>query len=176
MTIHDEHPFLGPDRDEVRRLRARVGATVSLWTSGSLAAGTAAGLPVSSWLVVAGDTGRLLGALDPDADLAARLADTGRAVVQLLHWPDRDLAEQFAGTMPAPGGPFRGGGFVDTPAGPRLERATTWADVRLESATPVGWSLLVTTVVEQLVVGGSADQPWLVHRGGRFQRPAEGAH
>lgn len=171
MTIHDEHPFLGPDRDEVRRLRARVGATVSLWTSGRLADRTAAGLTVSSWLVVAGEPGRLVGALDPDSDLADRLGDTGRAVVQLLHWPDRDLAEMFAGTLPAPGGAFRAAPFTDTAHGPRLDRATTWAGVRVQRADPVGWSLLVTAAIEELAVG-PADEPWLVHRGGRYQRPA----
>jgi flavin reductase (DIM6/NTAB) family NADH-FMN oxidoreductase RutF len=173
MTIHDEHPFLDPHRDEVRRLRARVGATVSLWTSGSLAEGTAAGLPVSSWLVVHGEPGRVVAALDPDSDLVDALRATVRAVVQLLHWPDRDLAEMFAGTMPAPGGAFRATTFVDTPFGPRLDRASTWAGVRLEAAEPLGWSLLVTVVVEQVEVG-DADEPWLVHRGGRDQRPVGG--
>jgi flavin reductase (DIM6/NTAB) family NADH-FMN oxidoreductase RutF len=173
MTIHHEHPFLDPDRDEVRRLRGRVGTTVSLWTSGLLADRTAVGLTVSSWLVVTGEPGRVVGALDPDSDLADRLRETGRAVVQLLHWPDRDLAEAFASTMPAPGGPFRLAAFTDTAHGPRLDRATTWAGVRLETATPVGWSLLVTATVEELAVG-AVDEPWLVHRGGRFQRPADG--
>jgi flavin reductase (DIM6/NTAB) family NADH-FMN oxidoreductase RutF len=172
MTIHDEHPFLDPGRDEVRRLRARVGATVSLWTSGSLADRTAAGLTVSSWLVVGGAPGRLVGALDPDSDLAERLDRTGRAMVQLLHWPDRDLAEMFAGTLPAPGGPFRAAPFTDTRHGPRLDRATTWAGVRLERADPVGWSLLVTASIEELEVG-AADEAWLVHRGGRYQRPVD---
>ena len=37
MTIHTTHPFLEPegDRDPVRRLRGRLGGTVSLWTAGS---------------------------------------------------------------------------------------------------------------------------------------------
>jgi flavin reductase (DIM6/NTAB) family NADH-FMN oxidoreductase RutF len=173
MTIHDEHPFLEPHRDEVRRLRARVGATVSLWTSGRLADRTAAGLTVSSWLVIGGEPGRLVGALDPDSDLAELLQQDGRAVVQLLHWPDRDLAEMFAGTMPAPGGAFRAAPFTDTRHGPRLDRATTWAGVRLESVQPVGWSVLVTAAIEELVVG-AADEDWLVHRGGRYQRPVGG--
>ena len=33
MTIHSGHPFPTPD-DPVRRLRGRLGGTVSLWTAG----------------------------------------------------------------------------------------------------------------------------------------------
>lgn len=163
MTIHSDHPFREPDSDEVRRLRGRVGATVSLWTSGT------AGLTVSSYVVVAGAPGRILGALDPDSDLLTELRRTGTAVVQLLRWEDRGVADAFAGTMPAPGGPFRTAEFVETGFGPRLAAATTWAGVRLEEEREVGWSALVTTVVEEVHVGEVED--WLVHRGGRYQRP-----
>jgi flavin reductase (DIM6/NTAB) family NADH-FMN oxidoreductase RutF len=148
-------------------LRARVGATVSLWTSGVLGS-DAAGLTVSSWLVVTGEPGRLVAAVDPDSDLYERFEQTGRAVVQLLTWPDRQLAEAFAGVAPAPGGPFRAASFVATPAGPRLAGATTWAEVAWESSVAVGWSMLVTATVSQLEVG---DGRWLVHRQGRYQRP-----
>lgn len=110
-----------------------------------------------------------MAAIDPDSDLADRLQESERAVFQLLTWEDRDLAEAFAGTMPAPGGPFRMAPFAETAHGPRLERASTWAGVRLEDARPLGWSLLVTTVIEELVVG---EGDWLVHRGGRYQRPS----
>ena len=79
-----------------------------------------------------GEPARVLGLVDPDSDLADAVAETGRAVVQLLTWPDRDLAEGFAGTAPAPGGVFRQADFVDTEWGPRLAHATTWAGVRLE--------------------------------------------
>ncbi len=74
----------------------------------------------------------MLALLDPDADLTETLLATGRAVVQLLAWDDRDLAEMFAGTAPAPGGTFRQAEFVPTPWGPRLATARTWAGVRLE--------------------------------------------
>ena len=50
----------------------------------------------------------------------ARRRGDRRAVVQLLSWADRDLAEGFAGTAPAPGGVFRQAEFVDTDWGPRL--------------------------------------------------------
>ena len=167
MTIHDTHPFADPDPDPVRRFRGRIGGVVSLWTAGDDA--SRAGLTMSSFMLAAGEPARLLGLVDPDSDLADEVARTGRAVVALLQWPDRDLAEVFAGASPAPGGRFRSAPFVDTGWGPRLERATTWAGVRLESAVDVGWSSLLTCVVEHVVVGEEA-QP-LVHRRGRYLRP-----
>jgi flavin reductase (DIM6/NTAB) family NADH-FMN oxidoreductase RutF len=87
-------------------------------------------------------------------------------VVHLLGWEHRDLAEMFAGTAPAPGGVFRQAEFVDTEWGPRLTTASTWAGVRLESQQEVGWSTLVTTVLEHLEIGDD-DEP-LQHRRGRY--------
>jgi len=167
MTIHDSHPFADPDPDPARRLRGRIGGTVTLWTAGGETA--RAGLTLSSVLVVLGEPARVLGLVDPDSDLADTVAETGRAVVQLLQWTDRDLAEAFAGTAPAPGGAFRQAAFVDTQWGPRLDRAVTWAGLSLESATEVGWSRLLTCTVEHLEVGEDAEP--LVHRRGRWLRP-----
>ncbi|MBD3913415.1 flavin reductase family protein [Nocardioides hwasunensis] len=170
MTIHSTHPFLEPegDRDPVRRLRGRLGGTVSLWTSGS-PGGERAGLTVSSWMVAGGEPGRVLALLDPDADLTDLLLATGRGVVQLLTWDDRDLADVFAGTAPAPGGPWRLAPWEDTAHGPRLARATTWASLEVESDVDVGWSRLVTCRAEEVVVGDDADA--LVHRRGRYVPP-----
>ena len=166
MTIHDEHPFADPEPDPVRRFRGRVGGTVSLWTSGSQTG--RAGLTVTSFLVAAGEQARVLALLDPDADLTETLLTTGSGVVHLLGWEHRDLAEMFAGTAPAPGGRFSHAEFEQTDWGPRLVAATSWAGVRLEGAQPVGWSTLVTTVVERIEVG-DADDPLRHHRG-RFGR------
>jgi flavin reductase (DIM6/NTAB) family NADH-FMN oxidoreductase RutF len=161
LTIHSSHPFPTPD-DPVRRLRGRLGGVVSLWTSGP------AGLTVSSLMVAGGEPARVLALVDPDSDLADALEDTGVAVVQLLSWRHRDVAEAFAGTAPAPGGPFRLASFEQTSWGPRLTDAAAWAGVRLESVRPVGWSLEVAAVVEELAVGED-DEP-LFHRRGRYVR------
>lgn len=169
MTIHSDHPFADPasERDPVRRFRGRIGGAVTLWTAG---AGRArAGLTVSSVMVAAGEPSRVLALLDPDSDLAETLASTGRAVVHLLRWADRDLAEMFAGTAPAPGGRFAQAAFVDTEWGPRLADVETWAGVSLEDAREVGWSTLVTAVVDAVTVGVEDDP--LVHRRGRFVPP-----
>jgi flavin reductase (DIM6/NTAB) family NADH-FMN oxidoreductase RutF len=169
MTIHAEHPFRDPEPDPLRRLRGRVGGTVSLWTCGE--GEERAGLTVTSFVVAAGEQGRILGLLDPDSDLTERLLQTGRAVVQLLGWDDRDLAETFAGTAPAPGGRFRQAEFLGTDWGPRLASAGTWAGVRLESEQEVGWSTLVTTVVEHLELAPDDGGPDpLRHHRGRYAR------
>ncbi len=172
MTIHSEHPFLEPegDRDPARRLRGRLGGTVTLWTSGG--EDDPAGLTVSSLMVAGGEPARVLALVDPDSDLHDRLGSTGRAVVQLLGWEHRDLADAFAGTAPAPGGPFRMATFGQTAWGPLLDGATTWAAVSLESQTDVGWSALVTCTVDEVTVG--EDLPPLVHRRGRYLRPSDG--
>jgi flavin reductase (DIM6/NTAB) family NADH-FMN oxidoreductase RutF len=166
VTIHAEHPFRDPEPDPVRRFRGRVGGTVSLWTAGDDSGRT--GLPVTSFMVAAGEQPRILALLDPDADLTEQLLERGSGVVQLLTWDDRALADMFAGTSPAPGGVFRHAEFEQTDWGPRLGSTTTWAGVRVESHQPVGWSVLVTTVVERLEVGDDSEP--LRHRRGRYGR------
>lgn len=171
MTIHSEHPFAQPEseRDPVRRLRGRLGGTVSLWTTGT--GRDRAGLTVSSLMVAAGDPSHLLALIDPDSDFAEAFEDTGTAVVQLLEWEHRDLAEAFAGLAPAPGGVFRLGTWHDTDWGPRLEGASAWAGVRVTGQQrEVGWSLLVDAEVEHVEIGEEREP--LVHRRGRYVRPA----
>lgn len=167
MSIHSGHPFQDPAPDAVRRLRGRVGGTVTLWTAG--AEHGRAGLTVSSLMVANGEPARVLALVDPDSDLADVVGETGRAVVQLLGWAHRGLADMFAGTAPAPGGMFRQAEFEQTPWGPRLVDAPTWAGVVLESVTDVGWSSLLTCVLDQVTIG--EDVAPLVHRRGRYLPP-----
>ena len=151
MTIHAAIPSPTPTR--TRPAGSAAGSVARPRSGRPAEAADRAGLTLTSVLVVLGDPARVLGLVDPDSDLADTVAETGRAVVQLLTWPDRDLAEGFAGTAPAPGGVFRQADFVDTEWGPRLAHATTWAGVRLEGSSEVGWSRLLTCVVEHLEVG-----------------------
>ena len=155
------------ERDPVRRLRGRLGGTVSLWTCGS--GSSREGLTVSSVMLAHGDPGHALALLDPDSSFAVALVESRTAVVQLLEWPHRDIAEAFAGMTPAPGGVFTLGVWRDTEWGPLLEGVSAWAGVRLGSdPREVGWSLLVDAVVEHVEVGEESDP--LVHRRGRYTR------
>lgn len=171
MTIHSDHPFLEPEseRDPGRRFRGRLGGGVTLWTAGS--EGQRTGLTISSVMVAHGDPPHVLGLVDPDSDLAAVVADGGTAVVQLLQWSHRDLADAFAGVAPAPGGPFRMGSWGETEWGPVLHGVSAWAGVRLAGSAPeVGWSLLLDGVVEHVELSEETAPP-LVHRRGRYVRP-----
>ncbi len=170
MTIHDDDPFAVPvaDRDQLRRFRGRLGPQVTLWTSGEGA--TRSGLTVSSTLVALGEPGAVLGLLDPDSDLADALVPGARLVVQLLEWRHRNLAEQFAGTMPAPGGAFNVAEFESTAWGPRLVGAGAWLGAEVRDVRAVGWSSEIWAEVQHVEVG--AEQQPLLHRRGRYVQPA----
>lgn len=173
MTIHDEHPFQSPepDRDPIRRIRGRLAGAVTLWTTSNGA--DKAGLTVSSLLVAAGEPAHVVALLDPDAAFTEMLSITRVAVVQLLQWHHRTLAEVFAAQFPAPGGAFRGTDWCETKWGPVLADVTTWAGVRLVDETPteVGWSQLTNCVIEDVEIG--PDDATLLHRRGRYHRPPQ---
>jgi hypothetical protein len=118
-------------------------------------------------MVANGDPAAVVGLIDPDSELHAALVGTGRGVVQLLHWADRDLAEAFGGVAPAPGGLFRLGTWEQTPAGPALVDRTR-AEVRYVESRDVGWSSLVVVEIEDIVIAPDA-QP-LEHRRGQYLR------
>ncbi len=173
MTIHSEHPFLPAEseRDPVRRLRGRLPGAVSLWTTGTTSqTGDAAGLTVTSVLLAAGEPGHVLGLLDPDSDLVQQLVVTGTAVVQLLQWQHRQLADAFAGAAPAPGGPFRLGEWTQSGWGPVLSGVSAWMGVRMvdRDPGPIGWSVLVNGLVEKVEVLDETAP--LLHRRGSYYR------
>jgi flavin reductase (DIM6/NTAB) family NADH-FMN oxidoreductase RutF len=182
VTIHSEDPFATPQgqRSPLRRLRGRFAAPVSLWTApGSASGGGPAGLTVSSMLVVDGEPGRVLGLVDEESDLWGAIGEAGRFAVAPLRAGDRQLADRFAGLLPAPGGVFRGLSFRDTGYGPVLAELATWVGCRLTDSRPCGWALLVEGEIEHLELGGSAepggsaapeepDAP-LVHYRGRYR-------
>jgi flavin reductase (DIM6/NTAB) family NADH-FMN oxidoreductase RutF len=172
VTIHDSHPFEQPreERDPVRRFRGRAASGVTLWTSGVGA--ERAGLTVSSLMVANGEPPRVLALLDPESDLLDALRDSGAAVVHVLAWEHRQLAEMFAGTAPAPGGPFRQAAFEDTAWGPALADAPARAGVRLEEEREVGWSVEVSCTIEDVVLG--EDDPPLLHHRGRWRQVQPG--
>jgi flavin reductase (DIM6/NTAB) family NADH-FMN oxidoreductase RutF len=163
--IHSEDPFATPERDKspVRRLRGRLATAVTLWTAPG-----PAGLTVSSTLVADGQPGRVLGLIDEDSDFwdAARAA--GRFAVTVLGPDDQQLADRFAGLMPAPGGLFASGVWTDTDFGPVPAAAATWAGCRLVTHRPCGWALLVEGILDTVRLDSGAAP--LLHFRGRYRR------
>jgi flavin reductase (DIM6/NTAB) family NADH-FMN oxidoreductase RutF len=165
--IHSSDPFATPDQDKspVRRLRGRLPAPVTLWTAPG-----PAGLTVSSVLVADGDPGRVLGLIDEESEFWDAAQSAGRFAVTPLGAGDQQVADRFAGLMPAPGGLFATGEWVDTGYGPVPKAAGTWAGCRLENHQPVGWALLVTATIETVRLDDAP--PPLMHFRGRYRRLA----
>jgi 3-hydroxy-9,10-secoandrosta-1,3,5(10)-triene-9,17-dione monooxygenase reductase component len=161
--IHSSDPFATPesDKSDVRRLRGRLAAPVTLWTAPG-----SAGLTVSSILVADGEPGRILGLIDEESDFWSAAEKAGRFTVTPLTPADRQLADRFAGLMPAPGGLFATGDWAETPYGKVPQHAGIWAGCRLESHRPCGWTLLVEAVIETVETGPAAAP--LVHYRGRY--------
>jgi flavin reductase (DIM6/NTAB) family NADH-FMN oxidoreductase RutF len=150
VTIHSEHPFVPPEgeRDPLRRLRGQLPAPVTIWTAGL--GRERRGLTVSSMLVAAGEPAHVLGLVDEESALWGEPPTT--LAVNVLSPGHAYLAEAFAGTVPAPGGPFTQGEWVDSEWGPVLADAAAWLGVRLVAEAPrhVGWGLLLDGVVEHV--------------------------
>ncbi len=78
------------------------------------------------------------------------------------------LADRFAGLLPAPGGLFAQESWQPTDYGPVPAGTPNWAGCRLLDATPAGWSLLVRAEIEQIVTG--ADEDPLLYFRGRYRQ------
>lgn len=175
MTIHADHPFATPEpeRSPLRRWRGRMAAPVSVWAAGE--GPGRAGWTLSSFLVADGEPPEVLGLLDEDSALADRLTSPDSVhgatlVVNLLGWASRGLADAFAGTAPAPGGPFTLGSWVPSDWGPVLEGAPGWLGARLVGEPrPAGWSLLVRAVVEHVELGPEPVDGMLGYVRGRYR-------
>ena len=85
----------------VRRLRGRLATAVTLWTTPG-----PAGLTVSSMMVADGAPGRVLGLVDEESDFFDAVRRSRRFAVVPLADADQQVADRFAGLMPAPGGLF----------------------------------------------------------------------
>jgi 3-hydroxy-9,10-secoandrosta-1,3,5(10)-triene-9,17-dione monooxygenase reductase component len=163
--IHSSDPFAVPEqgRSAVRRLRGRLAAPVTLWTAPG-----PAGLTVSSVLVADGEPGRVLGLVDEESDFWDALSAAERFAVAPLGPGDQQLADRFAGLMPAPGGLFATGDWAETPYGPVPAGAGTWAGCRLDGQRPYGWGLLVEATIETIMIDDGSAAP-LLHFRGRYR-------
>jgi flavin reductase (DIM6/NTAB) family NADH-FMN oxidoreductase RutF len=163
--IHSSDPFATPEQDKsaVRRLRGRLAAPVTLWTAPG-----PAGLTVSSMLVADGSPGRVLGLVDEESEFWDAVSVAGRFAVAPLGPGDQQLADRFAGLMPAPGGLFAGPGWTETEYGPVPAGADTWAGCRLDGQRPYGWGLLIEATIESIRLDETGGVP-LLHFRGRYR-------
>lgn len=118
-------------------------------------------------LVADGDPGRVLGLIDEESELWAALQSAGRFAVAPLGPEDRQLADRFAGLMPAPGGLFATGEWAPTSYGPVPAHVGTWAGCRLVSSRECGWAQLVEGVLETISLDAAAEP--LIHYRGRYR-------
>lgn len=170
MTIHDSHPFEVPaaQRSQLRRLRARLAAPVTVWTS-YLTPDRPVGLTVSSVVLAEGSPPVLIGLIDPDSDLYDGLLATGRVVVNVLAWQHRQLADAMAGLAPAPGGVFRLGEWTTTEYGPVLADAAGWLSAEVVGEPVLtGYSALVRASVVDVHVGTNDPLHYLL---GAYRKP-----
>jgi flavin reductase (DIM6/NTAB) family NADH-FMN oxidoreductase RutF len=170
VTIHGTDPFATPDdaRSPLRRLRARMPATVTLWTAYGRD-GRPAGLTVSSTLVADGEPGLLLGLVDDESEVYPALLATRRFAVTVLGAGDDQLADRFAGLLPAPGGLFTDAGWERTDYGPVRAAGHAWAGCTMSSAARVGYGMLVQATVDRVELG-DVDRSALVRYRGRYAR------
>lgn len=169
MTIHSDHPFLLPrdQREPARRLRGRLPAPVSIWTSE--ADGDRAGWTISSMMVANGEPAEVVVLVNEDSDWWELFREAGKATVNVLARDQSWLAEVFAGMAPSPGGPFRTGEWTSAEYGPRLEGAAGWADVSLVDPDPphAGWGLLVRVRIDGVTLVDDVEA--LEHRAGEYR-------
>ena len=92
----------------------------------------------------------------------------GRFAVTPLGPGDQQLADRFAGLMPAPGGLFAGAGWTETKYGQVPAGAGTWAGCRLDGQRPYGWGLLVEATIEAIRLDDVGFVP-LLHFRGRYR-------
>jgi 3-hydroxy-9,10-secoandrosta-1,3,5(10)-triene-9,17-dione monooxygenase reductase component len=159
--VHHTDPFATPEgeRSPVRRFRGRLPSAVTLWTAPG-----PAGLTVSSTLIADGDPAHVFGLLDAESDLFDAIIEHELFAVTALASGDRQLADRFAGLMPAPGGLFANDTWRETPYGP--VRDLSWAGCRLLGTRPAGWAVLVEAEIVDVEL---REVEPLVHYRGRYR-------
>jgi flavin reductase (DIM6/NTAB) family NADH-FMN oxidoreductase RutF len=113
----------------------------------------------------------ILGLIDEESDLYSAVVGSGRVAISVLRDGDGQLADRFAGLLPAPGGLFADGQWQRTEYGPVRSGLPSWAGCRLASTEPVGYARLVQASVETVHLA-DAPVPPLVRHHGRYVRLA----
>jgi 3-hydroxy-9,10-secoandrosta-1,3,5(10)-triene-9,17-dione monooxygenase reductase component len=162
--IGGSDPFATPleERDPARRLRGRLVAPVTVWTARD-AAGTPAGITMSSVLVVEGNPPEILGLVDPLSAFWHAVQETGTFVQQILTSDQLSIAQKFALQMPVD--PFEGESLTSTPWGPAISQVSTWAGCTLINAVDAGYALLVRARLDDITVDEGTARPLIHYRG-----------
>lgn len=166
MTIHDGDPFPRErgTPNEVRRVRSRIPAGVTIWAAGD--GRSRGGLTVSSMLVADGEPGAVFGLVKAETDLMDALLATEAFTVSVLRQRHHQLADMFAELAPAPGGMFRFGEWEQTAAGPVLVDALATIACRLDGLPGhAGYGLLVRGEIARADVADGPDDPLVFHHG-----------
>ncbi len=166
MSHVGRDPFETPPelRDGLRRLRGRLAAPVTVWTTTGPHDGPV-GLTVSSIVAVEGEPPTVVGLVGPLSDFWTALQQSKHFVVHVLGGGDTRLADLFAGRLP--GDPFDDVVFEETPWGPALGGVGGRAYCRLIGFVEVGYSLLVRGELQRSDPDESLPGGPLVHyRGG----------
>ncbi|HYN36532.1 MAG TPA: flavin reductase family protein [Actinomycetota bacterium] len=163
-SVHYEDPFATPadKREPARRLRGRLAAPVTVWTSGSSDARV--GLTVSSLLVAEGKPSLVIGLIAETTDLFAAILETGAFVVHVLDASHRVLADRFAGLRPSPGGLFQDLDAEDSDWGPVLSEFGNRACCRFTDEIETGYQRLVRGSIERIDLA-ELDSPLTYYRG-----------
>lgn len=170
MSFDDETSHIGADpfatpveaREPARRLRGRLTAPVTVWTS-QAASGAHAGITVSSVLIAEGEPPEVLGLVDPLSNFFDAVQESERFVLHVLTSAQARLAEAFALRLPVD--PFEGETVSRTPWGPALGSVATRAGCALVEASAVGYSRLLRARIEEFSFDERAARPLARYRG-----------
>jgi 3-hydroxy-9,10-secoandrosta-1,3,5(10)-triene-9,17-dione monooxygenase reductase component len=166
MSHLGRDPFETPpeQRDPARRLRGRLAAPVTVWTTTRQSRHV--GLTVSSLLVVEGEPATLVGLIGPLTDLWSAVQESKRFVVHVLGDRDGPTAERFTGRDP--GDPFDGIAVRETPWGPVIDSLSTVAFCDLSGFLEIGYSVLVRAHLSETALE-PRERPPLVYYRGRYR-------
>lgn len=157
-------PFATPIEARVpaRRLRGRLAAPVTVWTSRT-AEGAPVGITISSVLVAEGEPPEVLGLVDPLSVFCDAVHASARFVLHVLAAEQVRLAEAFA--LRFPGDPFEHEAVTSTPWGPALGSVRTRAGCALVESSEAGYSRLLRARVEEIVLDERDTRPLVRYRG-----------
>lgn len=151
-------------KDPARRLRGRLPAPVTIWTTYA-PDGTPAGITVSSLVIAEGDVPAVMGLIAPLSDFWEAVRVTKRFVVHVLDADQTRLADQFALRYPVR--PFDDLSVSRSDHGPVLDGVATLARATLTAYFEAGYSLLVRGALDDIELAADPSRP-LIHFQGRY--------